>query len=72
MDLVSWITSLGLVVDKKHYFSPRYRRPSFFGNLQAILSTVLGHGPLRPFTESYLLIRASKNGKRGSAIDTEP
>ena len=50
----------GLCLELKRYFSPSYREPSLLGRGQRLASLILGHGPLRPWIESYVLYVARR------------
>ncbi len=62
-DLTGWLRNLKFKINEITYFSPQYREPSIFGRIQNLVSTLFGRGNLKRFTESYILIQATKNSQ---------
>ncbi len=60
-DLQTWISTLDFRITKRVFLTLRFRNPSLFGKLQHLMSSILGHGILKPFIESYVLLRGIKN-----------
>lgn len=59
-DMEDWLFKHGWQVDRKEYYTPEYRKPSFIGKVQSVVSRMFGHGPLKKYVHSYTIWEAVK------------